>query len=124
MIKNLDSILLYVKDPKATAEFYKALGFEITRDTDDSCVAKLAEFEIHAHNEAAVEFKQDPSLKKGVGVFVYVETEDIDGYHKGLQDKGLRPSSEPKDWPWGNREFAIKDPDGYVLVFYQTLKAS
>lgn len=27
----------------------------------------------------------------------------------------------PRDWPWGNREFVLKDPDGYKLVFWHEL---
>jgi catechol 2,3-dioxygenase-like lactoylglutathione lyase family enzyme len=33
------------------------------------------------------------------------------------------PATEPRDWEWGNREFIIKDPDGYKLCFSQKSKA-
>lgn len=32
---------------------------------------------------------------------------------------GMKPSSEPRDWPWGRREFVLRDPDGYKLVFFK-----
>ncbi len=48
--------------------------------------------------------------------------ENVDDYYKQLLDKGIKPSSEPKDWEWGNREFVVKDPDGYRLVFFNKVK--
>lgn len=43
----------------------------------------------------------------------------VDGFHKGLLSKGLKPLTEPQDSPWGNREFVIRDPDGYRLVIFE-----
>jgi len=25
-------------------------------------------------------------------------------------------------WPWGKREFVVKDPDGYKLVFFSPVR--
>ena len=58
---------------------------------------------------------------KGTGVYVNVEVEQIDEYYQSLLAKGLKPSTEPRDWPWGHREFVIRDPDRYKLVFYQKI---
>jgi catechol 2,3-dioxygenase-like lactoylglutathione lyase family enzyme len=122
MIKKLDSLLLFVVDPHATAEFYKKLGFEISRESDKMVVATIGDFEIHAHNEKEVDIRNETELKpRGAGVYIYVSVEDIDAFHASLLDKGLIPSSAPRDWPWGNREFVIKDPDGYKLVLYEPI---
>jgi len=59
---------------------------------------------------------------KGLGIFTYVEVEDVDAYFKFLKENGIRMSSEPRDWPWGKREFVVRDPDGYKLVFYSPVK--
>jgi len=56
---------------------------------------------------------------KGTGVFLYLSVDDVDGFHKGLLSKGLKPSSKPQDQPWGNREFILRDPDGYKLVIFK-----
>ena len=58
---------------------------------------------------------------KGAGLFLYFEVDDVDEYYEDLLSKGLKPSSEPRDWPWGNREFVIRDPDGYKLVFFHEI---
>ena len=60
---------------------------------------------------------------RGTGlVFNYLEVEEIDDFCKSLVEKGFKPSSEPRDWPWDNRKFVIRDPDGYKLVFYEKIK--
>jgi Glyoxalase/Bleomycin resistance protein/Dioxygenase superfamily len=45
--------------------------------------------------------------------------DDIDGFHKGVVSAGLKPLSEPVAQPSGNREFVLRDPDGYKLAFFQ-----
>lgn len=68
------------------------------------------------------EFEKDAfSEQKGAGLYIYINVDNIDGYYQGLVDKGYKPSSEPRDWPWGNREFVLRDPDRYKLCFYQEI---
>ena len=122
MLKRLDSLLLYIKSVGESAKFYSLLGFEISRQTEDMIVAKLGDFELHCHDQTTVKFKEESKIEpKGAGVFIYIEIDGIDKYHKSLVDKGLSASSEPINWPWGNREFVIRDPDGYKLVFYEKI---
>jgi len=40
-------------------------------------------------------------------------------FHKAVVAKGLRPAGDPERQPSGNREFVLRDPDGYNLVFFQ-----
>ena len=122
MLKRFDSILLYIRNVNNSADFYKSIGFEISKKTESMIVAKLGDFEMHCHDQSTVAFNADSKINlKGTGVFIYIEVEDIDIYHKSLIDKRLKPSSMPRDWPWGNREFAIRDPDGYKIVFFQKI---
>lgn len=114
MLKRLDSLLLYVTDTHKTAEFYRKLGFEIAREENDFTLVKLKDFEIHCHDKTEVTFRNESNIEpKGAGVYIYVSVEGIDEYYKTLLEKGLKPSSKPRDLPWGNREFVIRDPDGY-----------
>jgi len=36
-----------------------------------------------------------------------------------LKLKELKPATKPQDQLWGNREFVIRDPDGYSLVIFK-----
>ncbi|HPD99484.1 MAG TPA: hypothetical protein PKV52_04400, partial [Candidatus Saccharibacteria bacterium] len=55
---------------------------------------------------------------KGGGMYVYIEVEDVDQEYQRQTLLGLTPATKPRDWDWGNREFILKDPDGYKLVFF------
>lgn len=58
---------------------------------------------------------------RGQGCYYYIAVDDVDKMHAILQRKGLSPQTQPRNWPWGAREFVIKDPDGYKWVFGQTV---
>jgi catechol 2,3-dioxygenase-like lactoylglutathione lyase family enzyme len=125
-LKSISGIVFYVKDVEATATFYEALGFIITEKTESKVAARLNWFwlEFHAAAKETKEgFKAEANAEhKGAGEYLYVSVYDVDAVHKELISQGLKPSSEPRDWPWGNREFVIRDPDGYKLVLFQKLK--
>ena len=122
-MKSISGITCYVKDLKKTSKFYEALGFEIKKRDPNHITVYLNWFWIDLvliAKEEKPEFLKEANLsEKGAGLFVNISVENVDDYYKGLLSKGLKPSSEPRDWPWGNREFVIRDPDGYKLVFFQ-----
>lgn len=121
-MKSIAGIVAYVKDLSKTAEFYKKLGFTVTDDKEDIFGVRLNWFWIDFHpqdKEDKPEFQKEANLEnKGAGQFLYISVDDIDEFYQLIIKKGLKPSSEPRDWPWGNREFIIRDPDGYKLVFF------
>lgn len=57
---------------------------------------------------------------KGRGVYIYIRVDDIDSKYQELLALGFTPT-KPKDWPWNNREFVLKDPDGYKLCFWEPI---
>lgn len=125
MLKNLDSLLFYVTSVETTVTFYVQLGFTLVKKEKGMGVVKLGSFELHFHDkneEEKPKFRDEALAEpKGKGLYVYIETESIDRYYESLTNKGIKPATYPRDWPWGNREFVVKDPDGYKLVFYQPL---
>ncbi len=48
----------------------------------------------------------------GKGVYLTIEVEDVDKVYKGIMKKGVQMEIEIRDEPWGDRHFAIKDPNG------------
>jgi catechol 2,3-dioxygenase-like lactoylglutathione lyase family enzyme len=125
MLDTVAGTVCYVKDTEKTADFYKKLGFTIDKIEPDHVSISLGNFWMDFHpqdKEDKPEFQKEAVLEpKGAGLFLYFKVSDVDGYYADLLNKGLEPSSEPHDWPWGNREFVIRDPDGYKLVFYKVL---
>ena len=120
-IKSISGIVCYVKDPAATADFYEALGFIVDKRSSDMVSARVNWFwiDFHAQDlETKPDFQKEAQLdNKGAGQFLYLKVDDVDATYGEFVTKGLKPT-EPKDWPWGNREFVVRDPDGYKLVFF------
>ncbi len=122
-IKSVSGIVHYVKDTGSTAEFYEKIGFIVTKNTPDHLSIRLNWFWMDFHpqdKEDKPEFQKEANLEnKGAGLYLYISVDDVDEFYKEVVEKGLKPSSEPKDYEWGNREFALRDPDGYKLVFFK-----
>lgn len=58
---------------------------------------------------------QQPFFHKpfnGQGVYLTIEVEDVDIVYKELKEKGVDIKIEIRDEPWGDRHFAIEDPNG------------
>lgn len=122
MIKKFHSTLFYASDLNKTLDFYKQLGFNAEL-SGETVRVELGDFKLAFVDENKTPIKNESGAKpKGLGVFTYVEVENVDEYFNLLKEKGIHTSSEPRDWPWGKREFAVKDPDGYKLIFFTNIK--
>ena len=120
MIRRIHSTLFFCKDIDKTAEFYENLGFNIKKDVDAVRII-FGDYRLAFMDESKTTIKDDPGAKKGVGMFMYFEVENVDSFYQKLKEKNITTSSEPTSWPWGKREFAIKDPDGYKLIFFSNI---
>jgi catechol 2,3-dioxygenase-like lactoylglutathione lyase family enzyme len=49
---------------------------------------------------------------KGEGVYLTIEVDDVDSLYKELKKKGAEIKIDLRDEPWGDRHFAISDPNG------------
>lgn len=129
MLRQINIIGCYVKDPTASAEFYRGLGFVVQPGSDMTTEVRLGSTRVQftdqrtAQDKSAAFQKEALGEPKGTGLYVNVEVTDIDALYERYVARGYEPSSQPKDWPWGHREFALRDPDGYKLVFYEPLKS-
>lgn len=48
----------------------------------------------------------------GKGVYLTIEVEDVDAVYKELKQKDVDIIIDIRDEPWGDRHFAIQDPNG------------
>ncbi|MCG8330909.1 MAG: VOC family protein [Chitinophagales bacterium] len=99
-----------------TKQFYtEQLGFGVTFENDFYLL-------LHTPNhQAAISFllPNHPSQKAifqapfdGKGVYLTIEVEDVDKVYEELKAKGVAIQIELRDEPWGDRHFAILDPNG------------
>jgi Glyoxalase-like domain len=67
------------------------------------------------------EFKElDPKENYGQ---VYIRTDDIDKLYQSLSDNkiSIHPNGHLQVKPWGQKEFALLDPDNNLLTFGQSV---
>ncbi len=99
-----------------TKEFYtNVLGFGVSFENDFYLLMHTPD------RSAEISFLQPnhPSQKPifqspftGKGVYLTIEVEDVDMVYKKLKDKGVVIEIAVRDEPWGDRHFAIVDPNG------------
>ena len=120
----ITNLLFWVQENKVSEKFYKKLGFEVIRSDDRHSVVEVGAFQIILVNmRDEEEFSKDSMAgEKGRGMYVYISVDDVDKKYEELIKIGLKPATKPRDWNWGNREFILKDPDGYKLCFWQENK--
>ena len=61
------------------------------------------------------------SILAGAGggpVLIELEVEDVGAEHERLRGIGIAPEEEPRTLPWGHTQFAIRDPEGNVVVLF------
>jgi lactoylglutathione lyase len=114
---------LFVEDTQASIGFYtRVLGFEVERE-EPGVYASLRNGSVvlgigpisKLDDEGGYFTEEIASLRRGLGVEIVLEVEDVDGWCRRVSDSGY-PVSEPmRERPWGLKDFRIADPDGYYL---------
>jgi uncharacterized glyoxalase superfamily protein PhnB len=117
----ITNLLFWVQENKLSEKFYKKLGFDVLQSDDAHSVVSLNGFAIDlvSMRDEDPFAKDSMSSNKGRGVYVYIRVDDVDATYAQIKNAGFALTTAPKNWPWGNREFIIKDPDGYKLCFWQ-----
>ncbi len=120
----ITNLLFWVQENTLSEKFYRKLGFEVLQSDDEHTVVSLHGFSIDLVSMRDDDkFARDAmTLDKGRGVYIYVRVDDVDAKNAELKSKGLVPATKPTNWQWGNREFILKDPDGYKLCFWQPVQ--
>jgi catechol 2,3-dioxygenase-like lactoylglutathione lyase family enzyme len=99
-----------------TKEFYtQILGFGVTFENEFFLL-------LHTPNkEDEISFllpdhpSQQPFFHKpfrGQGMYLTIEVDDVDKIYNDLKNQGIEIKIGIRDEPWGDRHFAIQDPNG------------
>lgn len=123
-IMKFTNLLFWVQENHISTKFYKKLGFEVIHNEDTHSIVRLGNLEITLVNirDETIFAHDSMNSEKGKGMYIYIRTENVDKLYNKLCDKSMRTATKPKDWDWGNREFILKDPDGYKLCFWQPIE--
>lgn len=106
-----------MRDKNVTRDYYvNGLGFKEIGDYEGYLMVQKDEIEIHFF-----EFKDlDPKENYGQ---VYIRTNDIENLYKSLLNNNIKihPNGALSTKPWGQKEFALLDPDANLLTFGQSI---
>jgi catechol 2,3-dioxygenase-like lactoylglutathione lyase family enzyme len=118
---SISGVTYYVKDIDTTVKFYEDLGFIFKVHEPGHATMYLnwyfVDFFADMADRPAAQKTQADS--RGAGTYMYTKVDTVDEYYEALVAKGLKPETEPEKLSNGNREFLIRDPDGYGLVFFE-----
>lgn len=110
---------LPMRDKKVTRAFYENhLGFKVFGSADYPGYLMMENGRIQIH---FFEFKAlDPKENYGQ---VYIRTDSIEEYYQFLLENKtkIHPNGALALKPWGQKEFAILDPDSNLLTFGQDI---
>ena len=103
-----------VQDVLRSVEHYRdALGFHTEfLYGDPTFYAGVERDGVAIHLQAASQTKRQPG-HGGLNIFVT----DVDALYAELRSRGARTQNEPKNYPYGMRDFDVLDLDGNHLCF-------
>jgi catechol 2,3-dioxygenase-like lactoylglutathione lyase family enzyme len=98
--------------------FYLKLGFELVFENDWYVLLQLNGQEL-AFMQPGLDF-QKPMFRReypGHGMWLTVEQPDVDAAFDKAKASGIPVEFGPLDEPWGDRHFAVLDPNGIPVDF-------
>ena len=117
---------LTVNDLQASVAWYRdVLGFTVAEEYQMD--GKVMGVRLVAGSATFLlgqdDFAKGRDRQKGAGFRLYCETaQDIDQLAAAIKARGGKLTQEPTDQPWGSRDFAVADPDGFILSIMTEMK--
>ena len=116
--------VFYPSDYERSVEFYRdELGLRVTGGWDRAPGDRGALLEAAG---GIVELLEGPGADDAPheagpprGAWIAIEVDDVDRAFEQLRARRMRIAEELDDKPWGHRSFAVRDPDGLLVVLFQ-----
>ena len=115
---------LFVKDIRATIEFYKLLGFDMIMSVPGESEGELV-WAMVTSSKVTFMFQTFQSLgetlpmisrQDGGSLLFYIKTQNIRSFFESIKDKVTVVHGLQKTF-YGATEFSITDPNNYLLTF-------
>ncbi len=109
---------LPMRDKTLTKDYYlNQLGFKELSDYGDYLIVEKDNIEIHFFRFTELNPKENYGQ-------VYIRTDDIDSLYKSLLENNtiVHPNGHLQIKQWGQKEFALLDPDNNLLTFGQRVR--
>lgn len=100
---------------ESKAFYTELLGFGVTFENEFYLLLhtpnRQAEISFLLPNHPSQQVIFQPPFQ-GQGMYLTIEVDDVDKVYNNLKAKGIKIEFALRDEPWGDRHFAIKDPNG------------
>ncbi len=120
--------VLAVRDVVKSVDYYRdMLGFHIDFVHGDPPVhARVCADPFYSTPTVHIRFEPlEPGVAPSPSVYLWVHVgTGLDRLFEVYRDRGVKIVSEPKDRPWGLRQFVVEDCDGYLISFSAELNAA
>lgn len=128
-IERLTPILVYEDIPAAHDFLVDVFGFAsrgVERDGEGNAVHAevcAGDFPIWLHRVAPEHHMLAAHTLAGASAGLYVDVDDVDAHYERVRARGAEIESEPKDQPYGSREYGVKDLEGHRWWFGSASKS-
>jgi catechol 2,3-dioxygenase-like lactoylglutathione lyase family enzyme len=116
--------VFYPGEYERSVEFYRdRLGLRVTGGWDRAPGDRGVLFEAAGGIIEILEDPGDPQAPHEAGPprggWIAIEVDDVDSAYEQANARGLAVEEGLEDKPWGHRAFAVRDPDGLLVVLYK-----
>jgi catechol 2,3-dioxygenase-like lactoylglutathione lyase family enzyme len=118
-IECISAITLATHDMARAVRFYGALGFAVRYGGEGASFTSL-----HAGSAYLNLIAQPPERQWSWWGRVIFHVAGVDALYARALAAGLKPTSAPRDAPWGERFFHLTDLDGHELSFATPLPSA
>jgi len=118
---NLSAVMpsITANDLGASIEWYRdVMGFVVAREIEHEGqrVGAMISAGSAGFMLGQDDFAKGRDRQKGIGFRLYcVSEQDIDDLAAAIKARGGTLDQEPTDQPWGARDLAVSDPDGFKI---------
>ena len=117
--ESISALTLFVSAMPRSVAFYEGLGFEILSGGSDAGFRSFRVGDGYL-NLTLAERPDFVSAGSGWGRAIFY-VNDVDAMFARARAAGIEPLFAPRDAPWGERYFHVRDPDGHEISFARPL---
>jgi catechol 2,3-dioxygenase-like lactoylglutathione lyase family enzyme len=118
-VQGLRTVVVHVADVNRAAIFYEeTLGLPRVYEHRGRVAVRLGEARLLLH--PAELDSEDINTARHGRIELYLDVADVDAVISELRAKGVPVLQEAGDEPWGERDAAVLDPDGYPIYLTQS----
>jgi catechol 2,3-dioxygenase-like lactoylglutathione lyase family enzyme len=114
-IRGISAVTFAVRDIGRSIEFYEKLGFVVSYGSPGAAFATMRAEEAYVNLVLKTEYEE-----RWWGRTIFRVNHADEEYARAMA-AGLE-AEPPRDAPWGERYFHVRDPDGHELSFAQIIQ--